>query len=104
MEKPNPLTPFPAREGGMSPPLLAGEGLGERFSRLWDKPLASWVGKSSSGLGRGRSFERNVYVYKKPNPPTPFPRREGGEILPSFCRRGVGEEVFYECFKLWVAL
>jgi len=31
---------------------------------------------------------------KRPNPPAPFPTREGGEILlPSPCRRGVGGEV-----------
>jgi len=31
--------------------------------------------------------------YWKPNPPAPFPCREGGELLPSPARRGVGGEV-----------
>jgi CHAT domain-containing protein/predicted negative regulator of RcsB-dependent stress response len=30
---------------------------------------------------------------EKPNPPAPFPTREGGALLPSPCRRGVGGEV-----------
>jgi hypothetical protein len=36
LKKPNPLTPFPAREGGTrdsGSPLLRGEGLGERSIR-----------------------------------------------------------------------
>jgi len=35
-EKPNPRTPFPAREGGTrDSPLPAGEGLGERSSTIY---------------------------------------------------------------------
>ena len=36
IKKPNPPTPFPAREGGENSPLLVGEGLGERSPRLLD--------------------------------------------------------------------
>lgn len=38
LKKPNPLTPFPRREGGTrdsGSPLLAGEGLGERSSTIY---------------------------------------------------------------------
>uniref|UniRef100_UPI0025D96EBA hypothetical protein n=1 Tax=Okeania sp. SIO2F4 TaxID=2607790 RepID=UPI0025D96EBA len=54
-------------------------------------------------------------LWIKPNPPTPFPAREGGVVSPlSLIRRGVGGEVFMmlkltHIFKLdelvgWVSL
>ena len=58
---PNPLTPFPAREGGNRvPPPWQGEGWGRlRLARI-------------------------------PNPLTPFPAREGGNALPLLGREGAG--------------
>jgi amino acid adenylation domain-containing protein len=42
--QPNPLTPFPAREGGTShSPLLVGEGLGERFLTCGEKSTSTQV-------------------------------------------------------------
>jgi len=42
LKKPNPLTPFPAREGGTrgsGSPLLAGEGLGKRSFTMKNETL-----------------------------------------------------------------
>ncbi|HCA97349.1 MAG TPA: hypothetical protein DEP38_22900 [Cyanobacteria bacterium UBA9226] len=64
-------------------------GSDDQLVRLWDTQTGEPIRTLQGYLNRIWT----VAVVEKPNPPAPFPTREGGELLPSPHRRGEGGEV-----------
>ena len=54
---------------------------------------AAFPGLPATRQGGGEAYFDEVRARWTPNPPTPFPAREGGEVLPSPLRGGAGGEV-----------
>ncbi len=84
LSSPNPLPPFPGREGGDSPP-RSGEGVGEVSSANLLPPFPGREGGDSPPRGG-----EGVGEVSSANPPPPFPGREGGDSPPR-SGEGVGE-------------